>query len=55
MATTMNADPGLTPPKKGDKFVCDACGMEIEVTVQCQCSEDQHVHFHCCGKEMTKE
>ena len=54
MATTMNADPGLAAPKKGDKFVCQACGMEIEVTVECKCKDDEHVHFHCCGMELTK-
>lgn len=55
MATTNNADPGLAPPHKGDKFRCDGCGMKIEVTVDCKCKEDEHVHFHCCGKEMVKD
>jgi len=55
MAATMHDDPGLAPPKQGDKFRCEACGMEIEVTVACSCKEDEHVHFHCCGKEMTKQ
>ncbi len=50
----MKADPGLAPPKKGDKFRCDKCGMELEVTKDCHCEGDDHVHFHCCGQELTK-
>jgi hypothetical protein len=51
---TPEPDVGLSPPKKGERFRCDQCGMEIEVTADCSCSEDQHVHFHCCDQEMTK-
>ncbi len=47
-------DVGLPPPKKGDRFRCESCGMEIQVTVQCECKEDEHVHFHCCDCEMSK-
>ena len=56
MATTKDQgqDVGLPPPKKGDKFHCSHCGMQIEVTVDCKCKEGEHVHFHCCGQEMTK-
>lgn len=47
-------DKGLTAPKKGDKFHCRACNMELEITKDCNCSQDEKVHFHCCGKEMHK-
>ena len=53
-ASVLGSDVGLSPPKKGEKFRCQQCGMEIEVTVACQCKEDAHVHFHCCGQEMTQ-
>ena len=45
-------DPGLKTPKKGDKFSCKKCSMQIEVTTECKC-KDGDVHFHCCGQEMT--
>lgn len=41
-------------PKKGDKFRCEKCGMALEVTADCKCQGDDHAHFHCCGKEMSK-
>ncbi|MBL9092967.1 MAG: hypothetical protein JNL96_17245 [Planctomycetaceae bacterium] len=47
-------DSGLAPPKAGDKFKCESCGMELQITKDCHCSGDDHVHFHCCGKEMVK-
>lgn len=47
-------DVGLAPPKKGEKYRCEQCGMEIEVTVECNCKGDEHVHFHCCGQELVK-
>jgi hypothetical protein len=47
------SDQGLAPPKKGDRFRCETCGMELEITVECQC-KDERVHFHCCGEEMKK-
>jgi hypothetical protein len=54
IANNPTHDVGLEPPKKGDKFRCDRCGMQIEVTAQCNCPADEHVHFHCCGQEMSK-
>ena len=27
--------------------------LEIEVTAGCGCPAEEHVHFHCCGREMT--
>ena len=47
-------DPGLESPKKGDRFRCRSCGMEIEVTTGCGCDASNHVHFHCCNREMAK-
>lgn len=54
MAATTKNDPGLAPPKKGEKFRCEACGMALEITEECRCKTGEHVHFHCCGKEMVK-
>jgi hypothetical protein len=49
---TALADPGLDPPRRGDTFRCTECGMEVQVTSDCHCKEGEHVHFHCCGKEL---
>ncbi len=48
------ADVGIPLPKKGDKFRCAQCGMQVEVTADCRCDKREHVHFHCCNKEMAK-
>ena len=45
---------GITTPKMGDRFQCSQCGMQIQVTKDCQCGKEEHVHFHCCGREMEK-
>jgi hypothetical protein len=50
-----DSDVGFPPPKKGDKFRCAKCGMEIQVTADCKCGPDAHVHFHCCDREMAKQ
>jgi hypothetical protein len=47
-------DEGVGRPRKGDRFRCQACGMEIQVTADCRCAEGEHVHFHCCGEELQK-
>jgi hypothetical protein len=49
-----SGDTGVAPPKAGDRFRCGGCGMEIQVTTDCKCKEGEHVHFHCCGREMDK-
>lgn len=41
-------------PKKGQRFRCQECGMEIQVTADCKCEGPDHVQFTCCGKEMAK-
>jgi hypothetical protein len=43
-----------TPPKKGEKFRCQQCGMAIEVTNACSCKDGSGVHFQCCNQEMAK-
>ena len=49
-----SADLGISPPKKGDKFRCESCGMEVEVTAHRHCKKEEHVHFHCCGQGLQK-
>jgi hypothetical protein len=41
-------------PRRGDRFRCRHCGMEVEVTTGCKCSDPGHVQFRCCGQEMAK-
>ena len=41
-------------PKKGEKFRCSECGMEIQVTGECGCNDPNHVHFQCCNQEMAR-
>jgi hypothetical protein len=41
-------------PKKGDRYRCRKCGMEIQVTADCGCKDPNHLHFHCCGQELQK-
>ena len=43
-----------TPPKKGEKFRCQQCGMAIEVTNSCNCKDGSGVHFECCHQEMAR-
>jgi hypothetical protein len=47
-------DVGVGSPKKGDRFRCGKCGMEVQVTADCGCNQANMVHFHCCGQELTK-
>jgi hypothetical protein len=41
-------------PKKGERFRCEKCGMEVQVTTDCACNKPETVHFQCCGKELHK-
>ena len=43
----------MTRPRKGERYRCDGCGMQIQVTADCKCNDD-HAHFRCCGQEMEK-
>jgi hypothetical protein len=45
---------GMVAPRKGERFRCTNCGMEIEVTKDCACKGDACAHFDCCGLEMAK-
>ena len=47
-------DKGVGSPKKGERFRCDKCGMELQVTADCRCQDESMVHFHCCGQELRK-
>jgi hypothetical protein len=47
-------DHGVGSPRKGEKFRCTGCGMELQITADCHCKDPGHVHFHCCGMEMTR-
>ena len=44
-----------TAPKRGERFRCDVCGMELEITADCKCRDDEAAHFECCGQELSKE
>ncbi len=49
--------------KKGEVYVCECCGFEVEVKNQCSCSTgdncETHTHetdccaFECCGKPLS--
>lgn len=43
-----------TAPRRGERFRCSQCGMEIEVTSACSCKDGTHVHFECCDQEMVR-
>jgi hypothetical protein len=47
-------DEGVGSPKKGERYRCGKCGMEIQVTTDCRCEDTSMVHFHCCGQELSK-
>jgi hypothetical protein len=52
--SSQERDTGLENPKKGEHYRCEKCGMEVEVTTECQCRQPDMVHFHCCGQELQK-
>ena len=53
--------------KEGDVYICDACGLEMQVIKECNeagisaedCRHDDkgddHCVFCCCGQELTKK
>lgn len=43
-----SAKPG-TKVKKGDKYVCDSCGMAVTVDKACCC---EPCGIACCGQDM---
>jgi hypothetical protein len=44
----------MSAPKKGERFRCNQCGMEIQVTGECGCQNPDHAHFTCCNQDMAK-
>jgi len=50
----VSVDEGVASPKKGERFRCAKCGMEVQVTADCHCDQPGMVHFHCCGQELQK-
>ena len=47
-------DQGVGSPKKGERYRCGKCGMEVQVTADCRCDDPSGAHFHCCGQELQK-
>jgi hypothetical protein len=45
--------------KEGDVYVCNSCGLELQVSKSCSCSPGEagacSVPLQCCGKEMVKK
>ena len=41
-------------PKRGETYRCEKCGMELAVTVDCQCQSADNVHLECCGQELAR-
>ncbi|MGE0610108.1 MAG: hypothetical protein AB7O62_23655 [Pirellulales bacterium] len=40
-------------PQPGDHYRCEKCGMELQVTVGCQC-DASCMSLECCGQAMQK-
>lgn len=45
--------------KKGDIFVCNTCGLQLEVVNPCTCGTESEeactVPLKCCNQDMTKK
>lgn len=44
--------------KKGDVFVCNNCGLELQVSKPCTCGSSGHacsVPLRCCDRDMMKK
>ena len=45
--------------EEGDIFVCETCGLELQVTKACACTAGEEVSctvpLQCCGKDMVKK
>jgi hypothetical protein len=46
--------PSKTAPKTGQRFRCQVCQMEVQVTADCNSKDPAHVHFQCCEQEMQR-
>lgn len=52
--------PSCHDMKLGQVYVCEGCGLELEVVQECdECGEEagectciEHCSFECCGQEM---
>jgi hypothetical protein len=55
--------PACHDMKKGEIYVCEDCGLELQVVKECEeCSADdascactEECNFSCCGKEMAQK
>lgn len=47
-------EPQMRAPRKGERFHCQKCGMEMQVTVECKCGNGHHVRLECCGQPLTQ-
>jgi hypothetical protein len=55
--------PSCHEMKKGEIYVCEDCGLEIQVVKECKdcgqeeaaCGCDEDCNFACCGEEMKKK
>lgn len=41
-------------PEVGERYTCEGCGMQIEVTAPCKCKGEDGPEFRCCGADMRK-
>lgn len=41
-------------PKQGETYRCGGCGMEMDVIVDCNCDNPDHVRLECCGQALTR-
>jgi len=44
--------------KKGDLFLCKACGLQLQVQEACTCGQGDstcNVPLQCCGQDMVKK
>jgi hypothetical protein len=42
--------PTTKPPQVGDRYHCELCGMELEITKDCQ----RTPRLECCGQPLSK-
>jgi hypothetical protein len=55
VAETAEGSGALDTPRRGNTYKCEQCGMELQVTTDCACSDPEMVRLECCGQELTKE
>jgi len=42
------------PYKQGDRYRCDICGTEVEVSKECNTASDEAAGLQCCGQPLNK-